>query len=127
MVRDRLNVLLRPLFVLPHLLVLVLLSLVWMLVLLVSSVVVVLVARMSPALFRLNRDIADYSLRPRPIAARPRRISPVRRVRNDDGHERRIRVASVVTKPGGGLRRLLEYSGPHELRCIRPRATCSCA
>jgi uncharacterized protein DUF4389 len=61
--RDRLNVGLRPLLVLPHLLVLAVLLLVWLLVAIYTWVVLVATGQHPPALWRFGRDVMRYSLR----------------------------------------------------------------
>jgi hypothetical protein len=61
--RDRLQVGLRPLLVLPHLVVLTLLLLAWVFVALYTWVVLVVTARHPAAAWRFGRDVMRYSLR----------------------------------------------------------------
>ncbi|HEY0709021.1 MAG TPA: DUF4389 domain-containing protein [Polyangia bacterium] len=63
MTRDRIKVLLRPFFALPHLVVVMFLSLLGMLALIVAWAVTTITGRMPPSLWRLGRDITAYSLR----------------------------------------------------------------
>jgi hypothetical protein len=62
-VRDRAQVALRPLLVIPHLLVLAVLLLAWILVALYTWVVIVITAEHPPAAWRFGRDVMRYSLR----------------------------------------------------------------
>lgn len=61
--RDRVQVLLRPLLALPHLVLLVVLGLVWLVSVFVSWLAIVIFGQHPAALWRLGRDIAGYSLR----------------------------------------------------------------
>jgi len=62
-VRDRLQVGLRPLLVIPHLVVLALLLVAWLLVAIYTWVVLVVTRRHPPAAWRFGRDVMRYSLR----------------------------------------------------------------
>jgi hypothetical protein len=62
-VRDRLQVGLRPLLVLPHLVVLAVLLVIWLLVAVYTWVVLVVTAHHPPAAWRFGRDVMRYSLR----------------------------------------------------------------
>jgi hypothetical protein len=62
-VRDRLQVGLRPLLVIPHLVVLAVLLLVWLLVAIYTWVALVVTAHHPPAAWRFGRDVMRYSLR----------------------------------------------------------------
>jgi hypothetical protein len=61
--RDRLEVALRPLLVLPHLLVLVFLLIAWVVVALVSWLLLAVRGTMPASLWRFSRDVMAYSLR----------------------------------------------------------------
>jgi hypothetical protein len=61
--RDRLAVGLRPLLVIPHLVVLALLLLVWVFVAIYTWVVLLVTRRHPPAAWRFGRDVMRYSLR----------------------------------------------------------------
>lgn len=62
-VRDRLLVALRPLLLLPHIVVLVVLMLAWVVVALVSWVYILITGRLAPELWRFGREVMDYTLR----------------------------------------------------------------
>lgn len=62
-VRDRLTVLLRPLFALPHALVLLVLLLVWIVVAVISWLMILVTGRLGPELWRFGRDVMAYGLR----------------------------------------------------------------
>jgi hypothetical protein len=61
--RDRLRVGLRPLLVIPHLIVLAVLLLVWVLVAIYTWVILVVTGRHPEAAWRFSRDVMRYSLR----------------------------------------------------------------
>lgn len=61
--RDRTQVALRPLLVIPHLVVLAVLLVVWLLVAIYTWVVLVVTARHPAATWRFGRDVMRYSLR----------------------------------------------------------------
>ena len=61
--RDRLEVALRPLLVLPHLLVLVFLLIAWVVVAFISWLLLVIRGTMPASLWRFSRDVMAYSLR----------------------------------------------------------------
>jgi hypothetical protein len=61
--RDRIKVLLRPIFALPHLLILMFLSLVGLLAMFATWVITSLTGRMPPSLWRIGRDVTAYTLR----------------------------------------------------------------
>ncbi len=61
--RDRVDILLRPIYVLPHFVVLAVLLLLWIIVALVSWLWLSISGRLPPGLWRFNRDVIAYSLR----------------------------------------------------------------
>ncbi|HEY0712063.1 MAG TPA: DUF4389 domain-containing protein [Polyangia bacterium] len=61
--RDRVKVLLRPIFGLPHMVVLVFLSLVGLVAMFVAWIFTSLTGRMPPSLWRIGRDVTAYALR----------------------------------------------------------------
>jgi hypothetical protein len=61
--RDRLEVALRPLLVLPHLLVLLFLLIAWVVVAFISWLMLAIGGTMPASLWRFSRDVMAYSLR----------------------------------------------------------------
>jgi hypothetical protein len=61
--RDRADMLLRPLMLIPHLIVLALLLLLWMVVAVVSWLWLSIAGDLPASLWRFNRDVLAYSLR----------------------------------------------------------------
>lgn len=61
--RDRVNILLRPLMALPHLVVLTVLLIAWAVVMVVSWLWLSVTGRMPASLWRFARDVSAYSLR----------------------------------------------------------------
>jgi hypothetical protein len=61
--RDRLEVALRPLLVLPHVLVLVFLLIAWVVVAFISWLLLAIRGTMPASLWRFSRDVMAYSLR----------------------------------------------------------------
>jgi hypothetical protein len=62
-VRDRVAVLLRPIYAIPHLLVLGFLLLAWVVVGLLSWLLLVVTGDLPPSFWRFSRDVMAYSLR----------------------------------------------------------------
>jgi hypothetical protein len=61
--RDRVDILLRPIFLIPQFLVLAVLILLWIVVAVLSWIWLSVLGELPPSLWRLNRDICAYSLR----------------------------------------------------------------
>jgi hypothetical protein len=62
-VRDRVAVLLRPIYAIPHLLVLAFLLLAWVVVGFLSWLLLVVTGDLPPSFWRFSRDVMAYSLR----------------------------------------------------------------
>jgi hypothetical protein len=61
--RDRLTVALRPILALPHVLVLLVLLIAWLVAVAVSWLVILFTGRLPPELWRFGRDVMGYALR----------------------------------------------------------------
>jgi hypothetical protein len=62
-IRDRADILLRPIFLIPQFVVLAVLILLWIVVAVVSWILLAVTGELPSSLWRLNRDICAYSLR----------------------------------------------------------------
>jgi len=61
--RDRADILLRPIMLIPHFLVLAVLILLWIVFAVISWLWLSIAAELPPSLWRFNRDVIAYSLR----------------------------------------------------------------